>query len=82
MKTIFLDREMEKLDKLNKGEYKLNASGLAKLKEFKEIKRALNLASINNQRELLIGWEEYEQKWDFGEYEDRSDLIDEYLANL
>jgi len=43
---------------------------------------ALKLHEVSQQRELLNGWEEYEQKWEYGEFEDRGDLIDEYLKTI
>ena len=44
--------------------------------------KAVRLCEVSQQRELLNGWEEYEQKWEYGEFEDRGDLIDEYLKTI
>lgn len=46
MITTFLDREIERLESLNEGQYKLNTSGHAKLTEFKAIKQALTIPVI------------------------------------
>jgi len=44
--------------------------------------KAVRLCEVSQQRELLNGWEKYEQKWEYGEFEDRGDLIDEYLKTI
>ena len=47
MLTIFLDREIEKLESL-KNDYTLSIQGEAKLSEFKEIKKKLKEMDVNN----------------------------------
>jgi len=78
MKTIFLDREIENLKKLDRGWYKLNLSGKAKLREFEEIKLALNLPVVSKRSELLkfMDWH-YEE--DIADQKTKEAIVDTYL---
>ena len=81
MKTKYLDTEIERLILLERNE-ELTYRGKEMLSELKEIKQALFIPRVSQQRELLLAYHKYlDSLNDHTVYNASESMIDYYLAN-